>query len=89
MPGGSTFRLRWWRAGARAGASTDEERFPAPAVDAYRLELEAFAAAARGQAEPAPTLAESVVTAFTVDALLASGRDLTAVTVEIPEAVLA
>jgi predicted dehydrogenase len=67
----------------------EEERFPAPAVDAYRLELEAFAAAARGLAEPAPTLAESVVTAFTVDALLASGRDGGAVDVEVPEAVLA
>jgi predicted dehydrogenase len=67
----------------------EEERFPAPAVDAYRLELEAFAAAAAGRVEPAPTLAESVVTAFTVDALLASGRDGTAVAVEVPETVLA
>jgi predicted dehydrogenase len=67
----------------------EDARFPAQAVDAYGLELEAFAAAARGQAEPAPTLAESVVTAFTVDALLASGRDGRAVAVEIPEAVLA
>lgn len=67
----------------------EEERLPAPAVDAYRLELEAFAAAARGLAEPAPTLAESVVTAFTVDALLASGRDGAAVTVDVPKVVLA
>jgi len=67
----------------------EEERFPAPAVDAYRLELEAFAAAAQGRVEPAPTLAESVVTAFTVDALLASGRDGGAVDIEVPEAVLA
>jgi predicted dehydrogenase len=58
-------------------------------VDAYRLELEAFAAAARGGAEPAPTLAESVVTAFTLDALLESGRDGRAVAVDVPEAVLA
>jgi predicted dehydrogenase len=67
----------------------EEERFPAPAVDAYRLELEAFAAAARGEAEPAPTLAESVVTAFTVDALLAGGREGRGVEIEIPEEVLA
>jgi predicted dehydrogenase len=67
----------------------EEERFPAPAVDAYGLELEAFAAAARGLAEPAPTLAESVVTAFTVDALLASGREGRAVDVDVPEALLA
>jgi predicted dehydrogenase len=67
----------------------EEERFPAPAVDAYRLELEAFAAAARGDAEPAPTLAESVVTAFTVDALLAAGRDRASVAVDVPEVVLA
>ena len=66
-----------------------DARFPAKAVDAFALQLEAFAAAARGQAEPAPTLAESVVTAFTLDALLASGRDGRAVAVEIPEAVLA
>jgi predicted dehydrogenase len=63
----------------------EEERFEAPAVDAYRLELEAFAAAARGRAEPVPTLAESVVTAFTVDALLAGGS----VDIDIPQAVLA
>ena len=67
----------------------EDARFPAQAVDAYRLELEAFAAATHGDAEPSPTLAESVVTAFTVDALLASGRDGRAVAVEIPEAVLA
>jgi len=66
----------------------EEERFPAPAVDAYRLELEAFAAAARGRAEPAPTLAESVVTALTLEALLASAQDGVAASVDIPEAVL-
>ena len=62
---------------------------PAGEAPSYQLELEAFAAAARGTAEPAPTLAESVVTAFTMDALLASGRDGAAVAIEIPEAVLA
>jgi xylose dehydrogenase (NAD/NADP) len=67
----------------------EEERFPAPAVDAYRLELEAFAAAARGLVDPDPTLAESVVTAVTLDALLASGRDGAAVAVHVPEGVLA
>jgi predicted dehydrogenase len=65
----------------------EEERFPAPAVDAYRLELESFAAAVRGTGEPAPTLAESVVTAYTLDALLAGGRDGAAVAVDLPEGV--
>jgi predicted dehydrogenase len=63
----------------------EEERFPAPVVDAYRLELEGFAAAARGEAPPIPTLAESVVTAFTTDALLASAAQGRAVVVELPD----
>jgi predicted dehydrogenase len=62
----------------------EEERFPAPVVDAYRLELDGFAAAARGEAPPIPTLAESVVTAFTTDALLASAAQGRAVDVELP-----
>ena len=31
----------------------EEDRFPIPVVDAYRLELDGFAAAARGEAAPA------------------------------------
>jgi D-xylose 1-dehydrogenase (NADP+, D-xylono-1,5-lactone-forming) len=60
----------------------EEDRFPIPVVDAYRLELDGFAAAARGEAEPVPTLAESVATALTMDALLASAERGEAVEVE-------
>jgi predicted dehydrogenase len=67
----------------------EEERFPAPVVDAYRLELEGFAAAVRGEASAVPTLAESVVTAFTTDALLASASQGIAVEVELPDGVVA
>jgi xylose dehydrogenase (NAD/NADP) len=67
----------------------EEERFPAPVVDVYRLELEGFAAAARGEAPPVPTLAESVVTAFTTDALLASAAQGVAVEIELPDALVA
>ncbi len=67
----------------------DVERFPAPVVDAYRLELEGFAAAARGEATPVPTLAESVVTALTLDALLASAAEGVAVEIDLPEALTA
>ena len=67
----------------------EEERFPAPAVDAYRLQLESFAAAARGEAAPVPSLAESVSTAVTMDALLTSAAEGVAVDVRIPERVRA
>lgn len=63
----------------------EERRFPVPVVDAYRLELEGFAAAARGEAEPVPTLEESVVTALTVDALLASAAQGVATEPSLPE----
>ena len=60
---------------------------PLPAVDPFRLQLESFAAAARGQAEPVPALVESVVGACTLDALLASAAERAAVDVAVPEAV--
>jgi predicted dehydrogenase len=62
----------------------EEDRFPVPVVDAYRLELEGFAAAARGDAGPDPTLDESVATALTMDALLASAAGGAAVEVAVP-----
>ena len=62
-------------------------RSPVPVVDAYRLELEGFAASVRGEAPPVPTLAESVVTAFTLDALLASSTKGAAVNIALPEVV--
>ena len=63
---------------------TEERRFPIAVVDAYRLELEGFAAAARGTAPPVPTLAESVITALTMDALLASAAEGIAVEPALP-----
>jgi predicted dehydrogenase len=54
---------------------TEERRFPVAVVDAYRLELEGFAAAARGTDPPVPTLGESVTTALTMDALLTSAAE--------------
>jgi D-xylose 1-dehydrogenase (NADP+, D-xylono-1,5-lactone-forming) len=65
----------------------EETAHPVPAVDPFRLQLEGFAAAARGEAEPVPTLAESVGGVFTLDALLASARERTAVEVALPEGV--
>ncbi|MGH3038217.1 MAG: Gfo/Idh/MocA family protein [Gaiellaceae bacterium] len=67
----------------------EEERSPVPVVDTYQLELDGFAAAARGEAPPVPTLAESAVTAFTTDALLASAAQGIAVEVELPDALAA
>jgi predicted dehydrogenase len=60
---------------------------PVPAVDPFRLQLEGFAAAARGEAEPVPTLAESVVGICTLDALLTSAAEHGSVDVAVPEAV--
>jgi predicted dehydrogenase len=59
--------------------------FPVPAADPFRLQLEAFAAAVRGEAAPKPTLAESVVNALTMDALLAAASEPTAIPVDLPE----
>ncbi|MGH3024264.1 MAG: Gfo/Idh/MocA family protein [Gaiellaceae bacterium] len=61
--------------------------YPVPAVDPFRLQLESFAAAARGEAEPVPTLADSVGVACTLDALLRSAAERAAVEVALPEAV--
>jgi predicted dehydrogenase len=61
-------------------------RFPIPAPDPYRLELDSFAAAVRGTGAPEPPLAESVVDALTLDALLTSAAERTAVAVAVPDA---
>jgi xylose dehydrogenase (NAD/NADP) len=61
-----------------------EERYPLPAADPYRLQLERFAAVVRGEAEPSPTLAESVVNALTLDALLQSAAEWAPVDIEVP-----
>jgi predicted dehydrogenase len=62
----------------------EDTRFPVPAANAYVLQLEAFVAAARGEREPKPLLAESVATAFTLDALLTSGAEREVVDIELP-----
>jgi len=67
----------------------ETRRFPVPAVDSFRLQLESFAAAARGDMAPEPALAESVLNAITLDALLASAAEHTNLSVEVPEAVRA
>jgi predicted dehydrogenase len=59
--------------------------FPVPATDSFRLQLEAFAAAVRGEAPATPTLAESVVNVLTMDALLAAASERTAMPVDLPE----
>ena len=65
------------------------ETFPIPEVDPYRLQLESFALAARGEGPPVPTLAESVLNAVTLDALLASADERAVVAVDVPETVAA
>ena len=65
----------------------ETKRLPIPAVDSFRLQLESFVAAARGDAPPEPSLAESVLNATTIDALLASATEHSRVAVELPEAV--
>lgn len=64
-------------------------RIPVPETDPYRLQLEHFARTAAGEADPVPALAESVVTAYTLDALLASAAERAVVAVEVPEGVAA
>jgi predicted dehydrogenase len=63
--------------------------FPVAATNPFRLQLESFAAAIRGAGPPVPSLAESVTTAATLDALLASAGEGAALPVEIPAAVRA
>jgi predicted dehydrogenase len=65
----------------------ETERHRIPVVDPYRLQLERFAAAVRGTAPPLPSLAESVVDAFVLDALLSSAAERTAVSVNLPASV--
>jgi D-xylose 1-dehydrogenase (NADP+, D-xylono-1,5-lactone-forming) len=72
---------------SRGWAEFDTQRFPVPPADSFRLQLERFAAVVRAEAPPVPPLPESVVTAFTLDALLASAADGVPVPVEIPEAI--
>jgi predicted dehydrogenase len=72
---------------SRGWAEFETLRFPIPPADSFSLQLERFAASVRGEAPPVPTLAESLVNAFTLDALLASAAERMPVPVEIPEAI--
>lgn len=72
---------------SRGWAEFETQRLPIPPADSFRLQLERFAATVRGEAPPIPTLAESVTTAFTLDALLASAANRVPVRVEIPETI--
>jgi predicted dehydrogenase len=65
----------------------ETERIPVPDTNPYALQFEAFAAAARGEAPPARRLAESLVTAATLDALLESAAAHEVVDVQIPSEV--
>jgi predicted dehydrogenase len=60
-----------------------------PATDPYLRQMEDFAAAVRGEGTPEPALAESVVNVHTINALLRSGEEHTAIAVELPDAVRA
>jgi predicted dehydrogenase len=53
-------------------------------VDPYRLQLERFADAVRGAAPPLPELVDSVVDALTLDALLTSAAERTAIPIDVP-----
>ena len=70
-------------------AEFERRRYPVSAADSFTCQLEAFVAAARGERDPAPTLDESVVTAFTLDALLESGAEGEVVEIELPTEVTA
>jgi xylose dehydrogenase (NAD/NADP) len=66
----------------------ESERHPIPEADAFRLQLEAFATAVREDAPPRPALADSVVNALTLDALLASAAAHEVVDVRVPAGVV-
>lgn len=70
-------------------AEFETRRHPIEPAESFARQLQAFAAAARGERDPVPRLEESVVTAFTLDALLASGADGEIIEVALPAGVLA
>jgi predicted dehydrogenase len=53
--------------------------------NSYLLQMENFAAAARGEAEPVMPLAESVVNTFTIEALVASALERRPVDLNVPD----
>jgi predicted dehydrogenase len=62
---------------------------PVAEADPYRLQLEHFASTVRAETPALPALTESVVTAYTLDALLKSAAEGVAVPVEVPGGVAA
>jgi D-xylose 1-dehydrogenase (NADP+, D-xylono-1,5-lactone-forming) len=70
-------------------AEFESRVYPVTAADSFTCQLETFVAAARGERDPIPTLDESVVTAFTLDALLSSGAEAEVVEIELPAEVAA
>jgi D-xylose 1-dehydrogenase (NADP+, D-xylono-1,5-lactone-forming) len=70
-------------------AAFESRVHPVAAADSFTRQLEAFVAAARGERDPIPTLDESVVTAFTLDALLESGAEGEVVEIALPAEVAA
>ena len=69
---------------SRGWAECETTRYPVEAADSFARQLQAFVAAARGEREASPTLAESIITAFTLDALLSSGAERETVEVRLP-----
>jgi D-xylose 1-dehydrogenase (NADP+, D-xylono-1,5-lactone-forming) len=67
----------------------ETKRMPVASTDPYCLQLDHFGRAARGEIAPVPALSESVVTAYTLDALLKSAAERESVPVEVPGAVFA
>ena len=63
----------------------EEEQFQIGAADPYRLQLERFAAVIRGETGPVPTLAESVVGALSLDALVRSAAEGIPVDIDVPD----
>jgi predicted dehydrogenase len=59
-------------------------RYPIAPTDSFRLQLESFAAAARGNGAALPTITESVVNAYTLNALLASASERMPMPIELP-----
>jgi predicted dehydrogenase len=62
----------------------NEEQLPVVEADPYQQQLERFADCARGGATSEPTLEQSVINAFVVEALVTSGRERAAIDVELP-----
>ena len=70
---------------ARARDETLTDIYRIPAADPFKLQLDNFAHAIRGEARPLITLQQSVVNIATIDALVASLKDRATTKVQLPE----